>query len=96
MPTSLCRRPRTIFDICKKYGKTAVFELKNDMEKRDIERLVTLIDGFGMLENTIFISFSLDNLIKLKSINQGLTAQYLISEIKDVNELIDTLKKYSL
>lgn len=91
MPT-----PEEYFDICKKYGKTAVFELKNDMEKRDIEQLVTLIDGFGMLENTIFISFSLDNLIKLKSINQDLTAQYLISEIKDVNELIDTLKKYSL
>lgn len=91
MPT-----PEDYFDICKKYGKTAIFELKNDMESHDIERLVALIDEYEMLESTIFISFSLDNLIKLKQINPNLSAQYLISEINDVDNLIKTLKKYSI
>lgn len=88
--------PEEYFSICKKYGKTAVFELKNDMPAGDISNLVSIADGMGMLNDTVFISFSLQNLIKLKEICENSRAQYLLYNIPPIDELIDTLKKYSL
>lgn len=83
------------FSICKKYGKIAVFELKNDMEKRQVAALVQLVDGMQMLENTVFISFSLQNLITLREISENARAQYLLGDIPPIDELCDTLKRYS-
>ncbi|MGN0174185.1 MAG: glycerophosphodiester phosphodiesterase [Acutalibacteraceae bacterium] len=91
MPT-----PEEYFEICKKYDKVSVFELKNEMKKQDIAKLIKLVENINMLENTIFISFSLENLINLKSLNSNLSAQYLVSEINNIDDLITTLKEYSL
>lgn len=82
--------------ICKKYEKVAVLELKNRMPAEAIKEIVEIVEQGGHLDNTIFISFSLENLIDLREQFPQLTAQYLVSKIEDVDALIDTLKQYRL
>lgn len=80
--------------ICKKYGKVSVLELKNHFEPADVDKIIEIIKGEGWLENTIFISFDLDNLIYLRSVLPEQPAQYLIGTFTD--ELLDILIKYNL
>lgn len=81
--------------ICKRYEKTAVLELKNHMDTEDIRRIVAAIAEEGYLEQTIFISFDLPNMISVRSLLPHQKAQYLI-EGKIPDDLIGTLKKYAL
>ena len=53
--------------ICKKYEKIAVLEIKNPMSDKEIVGIINEISGEDYLENTIFISFEWDNLVKIKS-----------------------------
>jgi len=69
--------------ICKKYGKISVLELKNHFEPADVDKIIEIIKGEEWLENTIFISFDLDNLIYLRSVLPEQPAQYLISRFTD-------------
>lgn len=80
--------------ICKKYGKVSVLELKNRFQPEDIEKIVEIIRAEGWLDETIFISFNLDNLIDLRAMLPDQKAQFLISTFPD--DLIDTLKKHNL
>lgn len=80
--------------ICKKYGKVSVLELKNRFQPEDIEKIVEIIRAEGWLDETIFISFNLDNLIDLRAMLPEQKAQFLISTFPD--DLIDTLKKHNL
>lgn len=80
--------------ICKKYEKVAVLELKNDFEEADISRICDIIEDLGHFNNTIFISFSYDNMVKLKSIRPDAKAQYLTSSFGD--DLIEKLLAYRL
>ena len=88
--------PEEYFSICKKYGKIAVFELKDDMAKEHIAALVRLINDINMLENTVFISFSLQNLISLRELCENARAQYLLGDIPPIDVLCGILKRYSL
>jgi len=82
-------------NICKKYEKTCVLELKNRIEKEYIIKMVDEIKNLGYLENVIFISFSLDNCIDLRSILKDNDIQFLTkSEVTD--ELINTLVSNNL
>jgi len=81
--------------ICAKYGKTAVLELKNHLERSDIEAIIAIIREAGWLEQTIFISFDLPNMITVRELLPGQKAQYL-TEAADPAELVDTLTKYHL
>lgn len=80
--------------ICRKYGKVSVLELKNHFEPADVDKIIEIIRGEEWLENTIFISFDLDNLIYLRSVLPEQPAQYLIGTFTD--ELLDILIKYNL
>lgn len=82
--------------ICKTYEKTAVLELKNNMAEAVILEIVDIVKGMGYLENTVFISFSLENLITLRKTYPTQPAQYLVGEIPDLGEMIDHLKRYHL
>ena len=82
--------------ICKKYEKTAVLELKNNMTEDVILEIVGIDKDMDYLENTVFISFSLENLITLRKTYPLQPAQYLVGEIPDIQEMISTLKKYRL
>lgn len=80
--------------ICRRYGKASVLELKNRFEPEDIRRIVDIISDEGWLDSTIFISFNLQNLIDLRALLPEQPAQYLVSQFSD--DLIDILKRYRL
>ena len=79
-------------NICKKYGKKCVLELKDRIKTNYIEKIVEEIKELGYLENVIFISFNLDNLVDLRKILPNQKIQYLVSEYSKV--VLDTLNKY--
>ena len=81
--------------ICKKYEKVAVLELKNNFEEDDIRRIVYIISCEEYLDNVIFISFDLQNMLTLRRMLPNQTCQYLIGgEITD--EVIATLTENHL
>ncbi len=87
--------PEEYFGICKKYGKIAVFELKNRFEKEEIREITGIVRDLGYLEKTIFISFSYANMKDLRSLLPEGRAQYLYyGEINE--ELVARLKDQSL
>lgn len=80
--------------ICKKYEKVAVLELKNEFAEKEIYEIVDIIKSLDYLENVIFISFCLKNLVVLRSKYPEQPAQYLVDDFDD--SLIDILKKNDL
>lgn len=80
--------------LCKKYEKTAVLELKNHFQPDEIDQIIQIIRDAEWLENTIFISFDLPNMICLREKLPQQPAQFLISSFPDW--LVDTLQKYHL
>lgn len=71
-------------NICKKYDKVCVLELKNAFSREDICNMVEQIRTLGYLENVIFISFVLENCIILRSILTQNDIQWLIGvKLKD-------------
>ena len=82
--------------VCRKYGKTAVLELKNRMPDASVWEIVESVARCGHLDKTIFISFSLDNLIALRQRYPAQPAQYLLSRIEDPDALLEILTSYRL
>ena len=80
--------------ICQSYDKIAVLEFKTDFAAPEIDAIVAIIQGMGYLESTIFISFHLSALIKLRQQYPQAKAQYLIDHFPD--DLPDTLLRYQL
>ena len=70
-------------EICKKYGKHCVLELKNEFKASDVYKIVSMIEKAGYLDHVIFISFALKNLISLRRRYPTQPAQYLIKEWDD-------------
>ena len=81
-------------EICKKYGKHCVLELKNEFKASDVYKIVSMIEKAGYLDHVIFISFALKNLIFLRHRYPTQPAQYLIKEWDD--KVLDPLEKYNL
>lgn len=71
--------------ICKKYGKLAVLELKNDMPSEHVEGIAATVDAMGMLSSTTFISFSKNNLLYLRAAYPEAMAQFLTGELNGEN-----------
>ena len=79
---------------CKKYDKVAVLELKNHFKPVDVYRIIDIIAEEEYLDQVIFISFDLPNMICIRERLPQQRAQFLISEYTDW--LLDTLKKEKL
>ena len=82
--------------ICKKYEKISVLELKNHMRPQDIDGIIAAIRAEGWLEKTIFISFDLPNMIYVRETLPEQKAQYLIEGNPDWRTVLDALNRYSL
>lgn len=80
--------------ICKKYEKKAILELKSQFTKEDIETILRQIGEEDYLDNMIFISFHLQNLISLREICPDCTVQYLLKKIDE--DGFEILKKYRM
>lgn len=65
-------------EICKKYGKVCVLELKNRFSAADIYRIAEAFQKADYLDRVIFISFQLKNLICLRRRYPEVPAQYLL------------------
>ena len=85
---------REYIRICKKYEKIAVLELKNHFRPADIDSIIAIIREEEYLENTIFISFDLPNMICIRERLPEQKAQFLLSEYTDW--LLETLRKEQL
>lgn len=90
----LIPRLEDYINICKKYEKIAVLEVKNRMETEDLARMVEEIKALGYLENVIFISFSLKNMIDLRKMLPNQKLQYLTTKFND--EIHNALREYKL
>lgn len=66
-------------NICKKYDKDCVLEIKNHFEPEDIDNVIAIIRSIGWLERTIFISFDLPNMLCIREKLPQQRAQYLVS-----------------
>jgi len=81
-------------NICARYEKYAVLELKNEFTASDIYKIMGIIDKMGYLDRTIIISFCLKNLIRLRKRYPDVQAQFLLSDWYD--KYMDSLNKYNL
>ena len=81
-------------DICRRYDKLSVLELKNHMPPSAIKTIVDEIRLQGMLDRVIFISFDLDNLKKLRELLPEQRLMYLTGDYTP--QILDDLKKYRL
>ena len=81
-------------NICKKYDKDCVLEVKNHFEPEDIDNVIGIIRSIGWLERTIFISFDLPNMLCIREKLPQQRAQYLGSTFGD--DLLDILKGHHL
>lgn len=79
-------RPATLenyIQICKKYEKKCVLELKDEVAKEDLEQIIEIIKGFDYLDQVIFISFEYENLTLLRSLLPEQSAQFLSFTLDD-------------
>ena len=73
-------RPATLenyLSICKKYEKTCVLELKDQVSREDLLEMIDIIKGYEYLENVVFISFEYENMTLLREILPEQPAQFL-------------------
>ncbi len=82
--------------ICKKYEKISVLELKNHMQPKDIDGIIAVIEAENWLEKTIFISFDLPNMIYIREKLPQQKAQYLVDKNADWDAVMDALNRYHL
>ena len=79
---------REYLEVSKKYNKNCIIEIKCDLEKKDVDKLLVEIEEYEYLSNITFISFTLENLKKIRRINKTIPLQYLTSTYtKELPEL---------
>ncbi len=71
--------------ICRKYEKIAVLELKESIAEEHINGIMDAVEAAGMLENTVFISFYGQNLLKVRRRHPQAKAQFLTSSLTEEN-----------
>ncbi len=76
-------------NICQKYEKHCILELKSDFTDEEIARLIAIIQELDYINNVTFISFCYENLEKIRALLPEQSAQYLFSEVTE--ELIEKL-----
>ncbi len=79
-------------NICKKYNKKCVLELKSCFEPEDIKAIIDEIEALGYLQNVIFISFSLGYCVEVRRILRDAKIQWL-ADREATPEIINTLTK---
>ena len=80
--------------ICKRYEKRCVLELKGSYNAEQIAEIIEIIKEEEYLNDVIFISFDLQNLLLLREQLPDQAAQYLVCEINE--EVIEALKRHRL
>lgn len=87
---------REYIGVCRKYEKYSVLELKNHMEAEHVDRIIEIVREEGWLEKTIFISFDLENMIRVRERLPEQKAQYLVEKGFDWDAALSALRTYHL
>ncbi len=82
--------------VCKYYDKYCVLELKSLFTSEEIDRIIAIIDDFGWLEHTVFISFSPENCVLVREKLPQQRVQQLKGRFDDEEDLLGRLLKYRL
>lgn len=69
--------------ICKKYGKTAVLEIKDGFSESNIIGVIRKIKLFDYLDGVIFISFDHNACLKIRELLPEARVQFLTGEYDD-------------
>lgn len=85
---------REYLDVCKKYNKVSILELKDDFNKQQLEGIIQEVEDAGMSDKIVYISFSAEVLKKMRELLPTASLQFLTGEINDEN--IDFMVKYNL
>ncbi|MBQ7379283.1 MAG: hypothetical protein IJW70_06335 [Clostridia bacterium] len=80
--------------ICKRYGKICVLELKSVFTDEEIAKLCGMIESLGYLDGVTYISFHLNNLIKVRALYPQQPCQYLTGDVSD--EMIARLSELKM
>lgn len=81
-------------NICKKYGKHCVAEIKGKMTEKMLAEITSQFAAADMLKNTTFIAFDFENLILIRKLLPQQKVQYLTDKIND--EIISLLASNSM
>lgn len=86
MPT-----PEEYVEICKKYEKVCVLELKNPMTREAIEKVIDRIRALDYLDQTVFISFCWENLVTIRELLPEQSVQFLFGSFTEelIRQIID-------
>ena len=76
-------------NICKKYEKVCVLELKSVFTDEETRRFIDIIKDYDYLSNVIFISFHYEDLLKVRKVLPEQNVQFLTGDNSD--ELISKL-----
>ena len=63
--------------ICRKYGKVAVIELKPLRQVEDVDKIVEMVNSFGMRNSSIYISFDAPYIDRVLEIDKKAVVQKL-------------------
>lgn len=81
--------------ICKDYGKICVLELKNAFEEEDVQRIIQIIQEEEYLDQTVLISFQLQNLLYARKYQEKVSVQFLLGK-KHPENLLDLVREHRL
>ncbi len=84
--------PEEYFGICKKYGKVAVFEIKNSPTPETVAAMCKIVEETDSLQNTVFISFDFNALTYVRRVLPEAVCQFLTVKVDD--ELINRLAEH--
>lgn len=84
---------REYLEICRKYEKTAVLELKNDFSRAEVEEIIGIVKENYSIEKMVFISFSYQNLCYIRELLPEAVIQFLCSCEVDM-KLVGQLKAH--
>lgn len=85
---------REYFDVCRRYGKKSVLELKEEYTDEQLKEIIEIAKEEKQFENVIFISFFPDNMIRLRKILPNHPLQLLTGPIN--SEIMDICESNSL
>lgn len=81
-------------NICKKYDKQSILELKSDFSVEEVTEITGIIKKLGWLHRVTFISFYYEPLLRIRKLYPDSSAQFLFREI--TNELTEKLRSDKL
>lgn len=88
-PHLIIPRLEDYIDISIKYEKVCIIEFKGLFSEADIKEVFSIIEAKNYLNNCVFISFTLENLLIIRNFSKKIKLQYLTSKYD--NEILNIL-----